>query len=83
MGFYYDKNSDQERMINKFDKVNKRNEEVIDENHPNFDPTMLPIAEQFKYFERKKEMEKERNAKLKAEADKKMNKPRTVIIKNK
>ena len=83
MGFYYDKNSDQERMINKFDKVNKRNSEVIDENHPNFDPTMLPIAEQFKYFERKKEMEKERNAKLKAEADKKMNKPRTVIIKNK
>jgi hypothetical protein len=63
--------------------VNKRNAEVIDENHPNFDPTMLPIAEQFKYFERKKEMEKERNAKLKAEADKKMNRPRTVIIKNK
>jgi hypothetical protein len=83
MGFYYDKNSDQERMINKFDKVNKRNAEVIDENHPNFDPTMLPIAEQFKYFERKKEIEKERNAKLKAEADKKMNRPRTVIIKNK
>jgi hypothetical protein len=83
MGFYYDKNSDQERMINKFDKVNKRNNEVIDENHPNFDPHMLPVAEQIKYFERKKEKEKERNAKLKAEADKKMNRPRTVIIKNK
>ena len=83
MGFYYDKNSDQERMINKFDKVNKRNKEVIDENHPNFDPYMLPVAEQIKYFERKKEKEKERNAQLKAEADKRLNRPRTVTIKNK
>ena len=83
MGFYYDKNSDQERMINKFDKINKRNKEVIDENHPSFDPHMLPLAEQIKYFERKKEKDKEREQKLKAELDAKRNKPRTVTIKNK
>ena len=56
---------------------------MIDENHPNFDPHMLPVAEQIKYFERKKEKEKERNAQLKAEADKRLNRPRTVTIKNK
>ena len=44
---------------------------------------MLPVAEQIKYFERKKEKEKERNAQLKAEADKRLNRPRTVTIKNK
>lgn len=53
MGFYYDKHSDQERMINKFDKVAKRNRQAMDENHPDFEPTMLPLAEQFKYWEKK------------------------------
>ena len=55
MGFIYDKHSDQERMLNKFDKVVKRNKQVMDENHPDFEPTMLPLAEQFKYWERKNE----------------------------
>ena len=55
MGFYYDKHSDQERMLNKFDKVAKRNRDVIDENHPDFEPTSLSLAEQFKYWERKNE----------------------------
>jgi hypothetical protein len=55
MGFYYDKHSDQERMLNKFDKVVKRNKQVMDENHPDFEPTMLPLAEQFKYWEKKNE----------------------------
>lgn len=67
MGFYYDKHSDQERMINKFDKVVKRNKQVMDENHPDFEPTMLPLAEQFKYWERKKE---EARAKREVEAAK-------------
>jgi hypothetical protein len=58
MGFYYDKDSDQERMINKFDKVAKRNKEVIDENHPDFEPTSLPLAEQFKYWAKRNEMER-------------------------
>jgi hypothetical protein len=62
MGFYYDKNGDQERMISKFDKVNRRNKEMIDQNHPNFDPLTLPLAEQIKYFEAK--WEKERVAKV-------------------
>jgi hypothetical protein len=63
MGFYYDKHSDQERMINKFDKVVKRNKQVMDENHPDFEPTMLPLAEQFKYWERRNERERaKRNA---------------------
>jgi len=55
MGFIYDKHSDQERMLSKFDKVVKRNKQVMDENHPDFEPTMLPLAEQFKYWERKNE----------------------------
>jgi hypothetical protein len=58
MGFYYDKNSDQERMLNKFDKVVKRNKNVIDENHPDFEPTSLPLAEQFKYWAKRNEMER-------------------------
>lgn len=69
MGFYYDKNSDQERMLNKFDKVNKRNKQVMNENHPDFDPTMLPLAEQFKYWEKKNEqkrLKKEKEEELKA-----------------
>jgi hypothetical protein len=56
MGFYYDKHSDQERMINKFDKVVKRNKNVIDENHPDFEPTSLSLAEQFKYWDKKNEI---------------------------
>ena len=56
MGFYYDKHSDQDRMINKFDKVAKRNKDVIDENHPDFEPTSLPLAEQFKYWAKKDEI---------------------------
>ena len=56
MGFYYDKHSDQERMINKFDKVAKRNKNVIDENHPDFEPTSLSLAEQFKYWDKKNEI---------------------------
>lgn len=83
MGFYYDKSSDGDRMISKFDKINKRNNEVIDENHPNFDPSMLSIAEQIKYFDRKKQKDKEREAKLKVEMQAKINKPRTVTLKNK
>lgn len=65
MGFYYDKHSDQERMINKFDKVVKRNKQVMDENHPDFDPCMLPLAEQFKYWNKKKA-----EAKVKRDAEK-------------
>ena len=83
MGFYYDKSSDGDRMISKFDKINKRNNEVIDENHPNFDPSMLSIAGQIKYFDRKKQKDKEREAKLKVEMQAKINKPRTVTLKNK
>ena len=56
MGFYYDKHSDQERMLNKFDKVRKRNRQEMNEDHPDFDPTMLPLAEQFKYWAKKNEM---------------------------
>ena len=56
MGFYYDKHSDQERMLNKFDKVRKRNKQEMTEDHPDFDPTMLPLAEQFKYWAKKNEM---------------------------
>ena len=63
--------------------INKRNNEVIDENHPNFDPSMLSIAEQIKYFDRKKQKDKEREAKLKVEMQAKINKPRTVTLKNK
>jgi hypothetical protein len=63
MGFYYDKHSDQERMINKFDKVVKRNKNVIDENHPDFEPTSLSLAEQFKYWDKKNEIARaKRNA---------------------
>jgi hypothetical protein len=58
MGFYYDKHSDQDRMLNKFDKVAKRNKNVIDENHPDFEPTSLPLAEQFKYWAKRNEMER-------------------------
>ena len=62
MGFYYDKNSDQERMISKFEKTVKRNKQEMNENHPDFTPTMLTLAEQFKYWERK-------NAEKKAKKD--------------
>jgi len=56
MGFYYDKNTDQERMLNKFEKVRKRNKQEMNESHPDFDPTMLPLAEQFKYWAKKNEI---------------------------
>jgi len=62
MGFYYDKHSDQERMISKFEKTAKRNKQEMSEDHPDFTPTMLPLAEQFKYWERvnaKKRAQKE------------------------
>jgi hypothetical protein len=62
MGFYYDKHSDQERMIGKFEKTVKRNKQEMNEDHPDFTPTMLPLAEQFKYWERmnaKKKAQKE------------------------
>ena len=52
MGFYYDKHSDQERMISKFEKTVKRNKQEMNEDHPDFTPTMLPLADQFKYWER-------------------------------
>lgn len=69
MGFYYDKHSDQERMINKFDKVVKRNKNVIDENHPDFEPTSLSLAEQFKYWDKKNEIARaKRNAEKEVEA---------------
>ena len=71
MGFYYDKNSDQERMINKFDKVVKRNRDVIDENHPDFEPTSLPLAEQFKYWAKRNEMERIARDAAKAAEEKK------------
>jgi hypothetical protein len=58
MGFYYDKDSDQERMLNKFEKVVKRNRDVIDENHPDFEPTSLPLAEQLKYWAKRNEIER-------------------------
>jgi hypothetical protein len=68
MGFYYDKHSDQERMINKFDKVAKRNKNVIDENHPDFEPTSLSLAEQFKYWDKKNEIARaKRNAEKEVE----------------
>ena len=44
---------------------------------------MLSIAEQIKYFDRKKQKDKEREAKLKVEMQAKINKPRTVTLKNK
>lgn len=73
MGFIYDKHSDQERMINKFDKVVKRNKQVMDENHPDFDPCMLPLAEQFKYWDRKNEQ-----ARAKRDAVKETKAPETL-----
>jgi hypothetical protein len=72
MGFYYDKNSDQERMLNKFDKVVKRNKNVIDENHPDFEPTSLPLAEQFKYWAKRNEMERIARDAAKAAAENKV-----------
>ena len=62
MGFYYDKHSDQERMISKFEKTVKRNKQEMSEDHPDFQPHLLPLAEQFKYWERvnaKKKAQKE------------------------
>ena len=53
MSFYYDKNSDQDRMLNKFSKVNKSNKQEMNEFHPDFDPCLLPLAEQFKYWAKK------------------------------
>jgi len=55
MGFYYDKNSDQERMISKFDKLNRNNKvSKTDQNHPDFEPTSLSLKDQFKYWENKR-----------------------------
>ena len=68
MGFYYDKHSDQDRMLSKFDKVAKRNKNVIDENHPDFEPTSLSLAEQFKYWDKKNEIARaKRNAEKEVE----------------
>lgn len=53
MGFYYDKNSDQERMIKKFERTARNNFQEMSESHPDFQPHLLPLAEQFKYWERK------------------------------
>jgi hypothetical protein len=56
-------------MINKFDKVVKRNKDVIDENHPDFEPTSLSLAEQFKYWDKKNEIARaKRNAEKEVEA---------------
>jgi len=77
MGFYYDKNSDQERMLNKFDKVNKRNKQVMSENHPDFDPTMLSLAEQMKYWAKKNEQK--RAQKEKEEENKVVKQPKINI----
>lgn len=77
MGFYYDKHSDQERMLNKFDKINKRNKREMNEDHPDFDPCMLPLAEQFKYWERKNEQK--RLQKEKDEANKIVKQPKIEI----
>ena len=73
MGFYYDKNSDQERMLNKFEKVTKRNKQEMNENHPDFDPTMLPLAEQFKYWAKKNEITRAAKEAVKEEPVKKLN----------
>jgi hypothetical protein len=72
MGFNYN-HEDQDRMLTKFSKVNKRNQEVIDESHPDFDPTTLPLGEQLKYWERRKI--KEDLAKEKAKKIKESQKP--------
>jgi hypothetical protein len=53
MGFNYN-HEDQDRMLNKFSRINKQNKEVIDEDHPDFVPTTLSLEEQIKYWERKK-----------------------------
>ena len=74
MGFIYDRNSDQERMLSKFDKVVKRNKQVMDENHPDFEPTMLPLAEQFKYWERKNEQARAKCEAAKAAEESKVSK---------
>jgi len=73
MGFYYDKNSDQERMLNKFDKVTKRNKQEMNEDHPDFDPTMLPLAEQFKYWAKKNEITRVAKETVAAEPKKVLN----------
>ena len=66
MGFYYDKHSDQERMIKKFERTVRNNKQVMNEDHPDFQPYLLPLAEQFKYWERKNA---EKKAKVEAEAE--------------
>jgi len=80
MGFNYN-HEDQDRMLNKFSKVNKRNNEVIDENHRDFDPTSLPLDEQLKYWERVKI--KESLAKEKAKKIKESQKPEVRFTINK
>jgi hypothetical protein len=40
-------------MLNKFSKVNKSNKQEMNEFHPDFDPCLLPLAEQFKYWAKK------------------------------
>jgi hypothetical protein len=62
-------------MINKFDKVAKRNKDVIDENHPDFEPTSLSLAEQFKYWDRKNEKERIVRDAAKAAEEAKVNEP--------
>lgn len=74
MGFYYDKHSDQERMIKKFERTARNNKQEMSEDHPDFQPHLLPLAEQFKYWERKnaekkakRDIEKERLSKITSE----------------
>ena len=74
MGFIYDKHSDQERMLNKFDKVVKRNKTVMDENHPDFEPTSLSLAEQFKYWDRKNEQARAKREAAKVAEESKVSK---------
>jgi hypothetical protein len=59
MGFNYNLGDDQMRMINKFDKVSKNSKS---EEH-RFDVTTLPLAEQIKWLQKKKEKEAEAKSK--------------------
>jgi len=81
MGFNYNLGDDQMRMINKFGKVSKNNNDETDRNSPRFDPTTLPLKEQLEWFEEKKA--KAAEAKYKAAAEARSAKPivRTTLRK--
>lgn len=81
MGFNYNLGDDQMRMINKFGKVSKSNNDEIDRNNPRFDPTTLPLKEQLEWLEEKKA--KATEAKYKADAEARLAKPivRTTLRK--